>query len=79
MNGELVTTVTPHDYVRLHGFYRRSDAALTTSPDKGSVDAAVVLHAIMRQELEKHKGQADDHGAVTAHRYYASSHARRTG
>lgn len=46
MNGELVTTVTPHDYVRLHGFYRRSDTALTTSPDKGSVDAAVVLHGL---------------------------------
>lgn len=46
MNGELVTTVTSHDFVRLHGFYQRSEALLTTSPDKGSVDSAVLLHGL---------------------------------
>lgn len=45
MNGELVQTTTT-DHVRLHGFYRRSAARLTTSPESGSVDSAVLLHGL---------------------------------
>lgn len=45
MNGELVFTTTS-DYVRLHGFYRRSDSPVGTHPDKGSVDAAVLIHGL---------------------------------
>jgi pimeloyl-ACP methyl ester carboxylesterase len=45
MTGELVQTTTP-DHVGLHGFYRRSDARLATSPESGSVDGAVLLHGL---------------------------------
>lgn len=45
MNGELVSTVTS-DFVRLHGFYTRSDARLSTTPETGSVDAAVLIHGL---------------------------------
>lgn len=45
MNGELVFTTTS-DFVRLHGFYQRSSAPVATRPEKGSVDAAVLLHGI---------------------------------
>jgi pimeloyl-ACP methyl ester carboxylesterase len=45
MNGELVSTTTS-DYVRLHGFYQRSQSRLMTSAETGSVDAAVLLHGL---------------------------------
>ncbi len=45
MTGELVQTTTS-DHVVLHGFYRRSEARLATSPEAGSVDGAVLLHGL---------------------------------
>lgn len=42
---ELVT-VTTSDYVRLHGVYSATAAAVRTSVSKGSVDAAVIVHGI---------------------------------
>ena len=45
MEGELVTTTT-EDHVRLHGLYRRSNERLVTTPDKGSPDAAVLVHGL---------------------------------
>ncbi len=45
MKGELVSTTTT-DYVRLHGFYRKSTERLITSTESGSVDAAVLIHGL---------------------------------
>ena len=45
MIGELVSTTTS-DFVRLHGFYRRSESRLMTSAETGSVDASVLLHGL---------------------------------
>lgn len=45
MHGELVFTTTS-DFVRLHGFYRRSDSPLATSNECGSVDSALLVHGL---------------------------------
>lgn len=46
IHGELVSTITSQDFVRLHGFYRRSENPLATSPERGAIDSAVLLHGL---------------------------------
>jgi len=45
MNGEIVFTTTS-DQVRLHGFYRPAGKPSASSPETGSVDAAVMIHGL---------------------------------
>ena len=45
MHGEVVT-VTTKDYLRLHGLFCRSESRQIVSAEKGSIDAAVLIHGL---------------------------------
>jgi len=45
MHGELVHTITS-DFVRLHGFYRESNATLVTNTETGAITAAILTHGL---------------------------------